>query len=187
MNPLRGGPRAISNIDRAGSDEHVRGGISSMQSNQFGRGRVPMQQSRIDPGTFRQASLMTGANPVSPSRRKLPLDRPASQLQLDSESSKRQPAFFQQQRAAKYIGSEWKRRRKFQPWRRPDSECSRRRSRADVQAISITESGPARFHCAFDATGAVDSIVQTRLAHFYSAIGPRTAIERRQGIWRTGR
>lgn len=39
-----------------------------MQSSQFGHGRVSMQQSRIDPGTFRQASVMTGANPVSPSR-----------------------------------------------------------------------------------------------------------------------
>ncbi len=39
-----------------------------MQSNQFGHDRVPMQQSRIDAGSFRQASVMTGANPVSPSR-----------------------------------------------------------------------------------------------------------------------
>ena len=68
MNPLREGPHAFSNIDRASTDEHVRNGISSMQSNQFGHGRVSMQQSRIDAGSFRQASVMTGANPVSPSR-----------------------------------------------------------------------------------------------------------------------
>ena len=68
MDPLRGGPRSISNIDRAASDERVRGGISSMQSTQFGNSRVPMQQSRVDAATFRQASVMTGANPVSPSR-----------------------------------------------------------------------------------------------------------------------
>ena len=68
MNPLRGGPHAYSNIDRASTDVRVRNGFSSMQSNQFGRGRVSMQQSRIDPGTFRKASVMTGANPVSPSR-----------------------------------------------------------------------------------------------------------------------
>jgi hypothetical protein len=68
VGPLREGPRAFSNVDRAASDERVRGGISSMQSNQFGNARVPMQQSRIDAGSFRQASLMTGANPVSPSR-----------------------------------------------------------------------------------------------------------------------
>ena len=55
-------------MDRAFTDEHVRDGISSMQSSQFGRARVPMQQSRIDGTSFRQASMMTGANPVSPSR-----------------------------------------------------------------------------------------------------------------------
>jgi hypothetical protein len=68
MNPLREGSHAFSNIDQASTNARVRNGISSMQSNQFGHGRVSMQQSRIDPGTFRQASVMTGANPVSPSR-----------------------------------------------------------------------------------------------------------------------
>jgi hypothetical protein len=68
VGPLREGPHAFSNVDRALTDEHVRNGISSMQSNQFGHDRVPMQQSRIDAGSFRQASVMTGANPVSPSR-----------------------------------------------------------------------------------------------------------------------
>ena len=68
IGPLREGPHAFSNVDRAVSDARVRGGISSMQSSEFGRGRVSMQQSRIDPATFRKASVMTGANPVSPSR-----------------------------------------------------------------------------------------------------------------------
>jgi hypothetical protein len=67
MNPLREGPHAFSNVDQASTNERVRSGFSSMQSNQFGHGRVSMQQSRIDPGTFRQASVMTGASPVSPS------------------------------------------------------------------------------------------------------------------------
>ncbi len=65
--PLRGGPNAYSNVNRAFTDDRVRGGISSMQASQFGRGRVPMQQSRVDAGSFRQASFMTGRNPVSPS------------------------------------------------------------------------------------------------------------------------
>ena len=74
--PLRGGPNAFSNVDRAASDERVRGGISSMQADQFGRGRVPAQQSRVDAGSFRQASMLTGANPVSPSRESFrPSDR----------------------------------------------------------------------------------------------------------------
>ena len=68
LDPLRRGSGAYSNIDRAQSDARVRGGFSSMESNQFGRGRVPMQQSRIDAATFRQASVMTGAHPVAATR-----------------------------------------------------------------------------------------------------------------------
>jgi len=65
--PLRGGPRAASNVDGAFKNEHIRAGISSMRGDQFGRGRVPMQQQKFDSGSLRQASLMTGKNPVSPS------------------------------------------------------------------------------------------------------------------------
>lgn len=68
MEPLRGGGRGFSNLERASSDARIRGGISSMQSNQFGHERVSMQQSRINANSFHQASLMTGASPVSPSR-----------------------------------------------------------------------------------------------------------------------
>ncbi len=87
IGPLREGPRAISNIDRAASDERVRGGISSMQSNQFGNARVPMQQSRIDAASFHQASVMTGANPVSPSRTSFnSTDRQASPSSIPNRS-----------------------------------------------------------------------------------------------------
>ncbi len=68
LDPLRRGPKAYSNIERAQSDARVRGGFSSMEGNQFGRDRVPMRQSRIDESTFRQARVMTGRNPVSPAR-----------------------------------------------------------------------------------------------------------------------
>ena len=68
LDPLRRGPGAYSNIERASSDIRVRSGFSSMQSNQFGRDRVPTKQSRVEASTFRQASVLTGANPVSPSR-----------------------------------------------------------------------------------------------------------------------
>jgi hypothetical protein len=66
--PLRGGPNAYSNVERAATDERVRGGISSMQADQFGRGRVPMQQARVDGASFRQASMITGSHPVAPSQ-----------------------------------------------------------------------------------------------------------------------
>ena len=67
ISPLRGGPRAYSNVDRALSDERVRSGISSMQSNQFGHDRVPLRQSRMEASSLRQASVITGAHPVTPS------------------------------------------------------------------------------------------------------------------------
>lgn len=83
--PLRAG--AFSNVDRAMTDEHVRAGFSSMESGQFGRGRVPMQQSRIDAGTFRQASMSTGASPFSPSRQSFQsTDRQANPRSIPSRS-----------------------------------------------------------------------------------------------------
>jgi translation initiation factor IF-2 len=65
--PLREGPHSFSNLGQAFSDARVRGGISSMPSNQFGRGRVPAQQQRFDAGSLRQAGMLTGAHPVTPS------------------------------------------------------------------------------------------------------------------------
>jgi len=58
--PLREGPHAFSNVNRAFTDEHVRAGISSMGSDRFGRERVPARQQRIDAGSLRQASVITG-------------------------------------------------------------------------------------------------------------------------------
>jgi hypothetical protein len=74
--PLREGPHAFSNINRAFTDEHVRAGVSSMSAGQFGRGRVPTRQERFDAGSLRQASVMTGSLPVTPSRESFrPSDR----------------------------------------------------------------------------------------------------------------
>ena len=94
IGPLREGPRAFSNVDRAFSDEHVRNGISSMRSNEFGHDRVPMHQSRIDAGSFRQASVMTGANPVSPSRQSFQsTDRQVNPRSIPSAANSNQHFF----------------------------------------------------------------------------------------------
>jgi hypothetical protein len=94
IGPLREGSRGFSNVDRAFSDEHVRNGISSMRSNEFGHGRVPMRQSRIDAGSFRQASVMTGANPVSPSRESFhPTDRQVNPSSIPSRANGNQRFF----------------------------------------------------------------------------------------------
>ncbi len=67
--------------------------------------RVPMQQSRMDAGTFRQASMLTGAHPVSPTRESFqstnravnPGSAPnrAAGSQRFFSSSARQSTFFQ--------------------------------------------------------------------------------------------
>ena len=92
LGPMR--PGAFSNVDRAFNDEHVRAGFSSMESGQFGRGRVPMRQSRIDAGTFRQASMTTGASPFSPSRQSFQsTDRGASPRSIPNRSVSNQHFF----------------------------------------------------------------------------------------------
>src|SRR4029077_2627222 len=107
MNPLREGSHAFSNIERASSDARVRGGISSMQSNQFGRGRVPMQQSRIDTNSFRQASVMTGANPVSPSRESFhPTDRQVNPSSIPNRASSNQHLFSSNARQGASVQAE---------------------------------------------------------------------------------
>ena len=103
--PLRGGPRGYSNVDRAFSDERVRGGISSMRADQFGRGRVPEQQQRFDAGSFRQASMMTGANPVSPSRESFrPSDRQVSPGAIPNRAGAN-PRFFNNSRQGATVQS----------------------------------------------------------------------------------
>jgi FecR protein len=66
--PLGGGSRGFSNINEAFRNDRVRGGISSMAGNDFGRAAVSAQQERISAASFRQASMMTGRSPISPSR-----------------------------------------------------------------------------------------------------------------------
>ena len=66
VRPLMQGPHAVSNVNRALTDEHVRAGISSMQSGEFGHGRVPAQQQRVDAASFRQASVITAGTPFHP-------------------------------------------------------------------------------------------------------------------------
>jgi hypothetical protein len=92
--PLREGTHAYSNVNRAVTDEHVRNGISSMQGSEFGHGRVPTQQSRIDAGSFRQASMMTGTHPVSPSHQSFQsTDRPVNPKSIPNRAGSNQHFF----------------------------------------------------------------------------------------------
>jgi FecR protein len=94
LEPLRRGPGAFSNIERASSDGRVRAGFSSMESGQFGRGRVPMRQTGIEASTFRQTRMMTGANPVTPSRQSFQsTDRQANPRSIPSRPLNNQRFF----------------------------------------------------------------------------------------------
>jgi hypothetical protein len=61
----------ISNVALAERDGRVRQGFSSMSREQFGRGRVPGGQRGIDAGQFRQARMVSGQVPITPTRESL--------------------------------------------------------------------------------------------------------------------
>jgi len=65
--PLRG-ERGFSNMHEAFTNDRVRSGIRSMNSNEFGHRSVPSHQEGMSAASFRQASLMTGKMPLSPGR-----------------------------------------------------------------------------------------------------------------------
>jgi hypothetical protein len=66
--PLGGGSRGFSNINEAFRNDRVRGGISSMAGSDFGRAGISGHAERISAESFRQASMMTGRSPFSPTR-----------------------------------------------------------------------------------------------------------------------
>src|SRR5882762_1795279 len=65
----QGRGRQYSNLRLAGTDPHIRGAISAVPADHFGSGRVAARG--IDPGSFREAKLMTGNLPVVPTRESL--------------------------------------------------------------------------------------------------------------------
>ncbi|HXJ16315.1 MAG TPA: DUF6600 domain-containing protein, partial [Candidatus Polarisedimenticolia bacterium] len=75
----RRGRNSFSNIDQAFRNNRVRDGLSSMPGRDFGRASVPRHQERISEASFRQASMMRGKMPVTPSRASFsPSDRAAN-------------------------------------------------------------------------------------------------------------
>jgi uncharacterized membrane protein YgcG len=67
--PLRGNTgRQFSNLNEAERNQRVRSGISSMDGKRFGREAVPGHQQGVSAASFKQASMMTGKLPVTPSR-----------------------------------------------------------------------------------------------------------------------
>ena len=66
--PLHGGGRGFSNVNEAFRNDHVRSGMSSMDSRSFGHGTVPAHQTGMSAGEFRNASMVSGKMPVNPGR-----------------------------------------------------------------------------------------------------------------------
>ena len=92
--PLREGSHGYSNVERAFSDPHVRSGISSMGSHEFGRGAVPAHQQRVDQGSLRQASVITAGHPVTPSRESFrPSDRQVNPAAIPNRANTNQRFF----------------------------------------------------------------------------------------------
>jgi hypothetical protein len=86
--------RQFSNVHAALSSDRVRGGVSSMAGNEFGRGAVSSHQAGMSAASFRQGSMMTGKMPVTPSRESFsPSGRAASQSTIRSAGSSSQHFF----------------------------------------------------------------------------------------------
>ena len=94
VRPLMQGPHAVSNINQAVTNDHVRAGISSMQSGDFGHERVPTQQQRVDAASFRQASVITAGTPFHPTNESFrSTDRAVNPASVPSHSAESQRFF----------------------------------------------------------------------------------------------
>jgi FecR protein len=95
--PLAGdrfGGRRFSNVDGLAHDGRLQRGVSSMSSHDFGRGAVPRSQQRFDGASLRNASMVSGKMPISPSRESFsPSGRTASAGALRSVPSNSQHFF----------------------------------------------------------------------------------------------
>jgi FecR protein len=63
-----GGEHSFSNVNEAFRNDRVRSGMVSMNSNEFGRDAVHGVGTRMSEASFRQASMVGGRMPISPSR-----------------------------------------------------------------------------------------------------------------------
>jgi len=62
------GEHSFSNVNEAFRNDRVRSGLVSMDSNRFGREGVSGHQQPMSESAFRQASMVSGKMPISPSR-----------------------------------------------------------------------------------------------------------------------
>jgi hypothetical protein len=105
--PLAGNRgRQFSNVGEAMSNDRVRSGISSMSGSDFGRSAVSAHQSAISAASFRQASLVSGRMPVTPSRESYsPSGREASASAIRNAAPSSQHFFNGSSRAIAGVGA----------------------------------------------------------------------------------
>ncbi|MGB7560562.1 MAG: FecR family protein [Candidatus Acidiferrales bacterium] len=100
FDPLFRGRNGFSNINRFDNDARIRSGFSSMSSDQFGKGRVSMNQHGIGTAQFHQASMMTGRLPAVPSRQSLGRVQDHVSPSIARTASANNQHFFSQSRSS---------------------------------------------------------------------------------------
>jgi hypothetical protein len=95
----RGVPRGYtSNLQGALTNSRLRGAITRVSTEEFGRGRVPQQQRAIDAATLRQGQLVQGTVPAVPTRESLrPVNRAVNTAALPRNANAAQTFFTRRQ------------------------------------------------------------------------------------------
>jgi hypothetical protein len=95
-----------SNIGLAATNARVRGGMSSMASNEFGHTAVPAHQAAIDAKTFREGGMVSGRMPVQPTKASYQsVSRPVNPSSVPSHSMAQQHFFNSAQNGSRATGS----------------------------------------------------------------------------------
>ena len=98
--PLRGGSaHGFSIVNEAFRNSHVRAGMSSMDSKDFGRGGVPSHQSGVSASEFHNASMVSGKMPIAPTKASYSAtNRAASPSTIHSASPSSQHFYLRRER-----------------------------------------------------------------------------------------
>jgi hypothetical protein len=92
--PIGPGGRGFSNVNEASRNDRVRSGMVSMDSSRFGRDAVNGRGATMSAASFRQASMVSGRMPISPSRESFsPSGRAANPSSFRSAPSSSQHFF----------------------------------------------------------------------------------------------
>jgi hypothetical protein len=153
----RDGGRRFSNLDGARTNARIRGGLSTMRANDFGRGAVPRHQEAMSAAAFRQGRAISGGVPVTPTRASLnPTGRAAGRSTMHGGGASQH--FFAKSQPAKVT-----------PFRDQASRVDR--------AIQSSHAGAARDSQASRQTAATNQQARAATnstANLHNNVAPRT-------------